>query len=81
MLLLMTRMLLGAVLIYPALPVVAPFGVNRSEWGPILFLVLVVVRHELLWRRWIVNVLWWHLGSATTFLLEKRVEIRLVFLV
>ena len=75
----MTRMLVGAVLLYPALPVVAPFGVNRSEWGPILF--LVVVRHELLLGRSVVNVFWWHLRSFSVFLLQKGIKIGLVFFV
>jgi hypothetical protein len=79
--LLQTRVLLGAVLIYPALlPVIAPFGVNRSEWGPIL--VLMMVRQKLLWMlRSELNVLGRHLRRVLIVLLKKRVEIRLVFFV
>jgi hypothetical protein len=74
-------MLLGAVLIYPALlPVIAPFGVNRSEWGPIL--ILMMVRQKLLWMLPSeLEVLGRHLGRVLLVLLEKRVEVRLVLLV
>lgn len=74
-------MLLGAVLIYPALPVIAPFGVNRSEWGPILVLMMMVRQKLLRMLPGELVVLWRHLRRLSIVLLKKRVEVRLVFLV
>lgn len=73
-------MLLWAVVIYPALRVITPFGVNPSEWGPIV-LFLVRIGYKLLLVLLELYILGRRLGRVVILLLEEGVQIVLVLLV
>lgn len=64
-------MLVGAVVFYPALLLVATFGAYPVEWGPVL--TLVRVRAKLLGMLLVLNILWWHFRCISV-LLEERVQ-------
>lgn len=69
--------LVGAVVLYPALLLIATFGAYSVEWGP-AELSLVRVRSKMLGVLLILDVLWGHL-RRTGVLLEKRVKTWAVF--
>lgn len=73
--------LVGTILGYPALCLVAPLSADPVEWGPIV-LVLLRVRDELVLRlRRVWIVLWRYLGLAVVVRLQKGVEVVLFLLV
>jgi hypothetical protein len=73
--------LVGTILGYPALCLVAPLSADPVEWGPIV-LVLLRVRDELVLRlRRVWIVLWRYLRLAMVVRLQKGVEVVLFLLV
>lgn len=64
-------MLVGAVVFYPALLLIATFGAYSVEWGPVL--TLVRIRTKLLGMLLVLNIFRWHF-RCTGILLEERVE-------
>jgi hypothetical protein len=64
--------LVGAVVLYPALLLIATFGAYSVEWGP-AELSLVRVRSKMLGVLLVLDVLWGHL-RRTGVLLEERVK-------
>lgn len=70
-------MLVGAVMLYPALLLIASFGAYSVEWGPAV-LSLVRVCSELLCVLLVLEVLGRNL-RRTGVLLEERVEARAAF--
>ena len=69
--------LVGAVVLYPALLLIATFGAYSVEWGP-AELSLVRVRSKMLGVLLVLDVLRRHL-RRTGVLLEKRVKAWAVF--
>lgn len=76
-----TLVMVGAIVVYPALGAVAtaPFGVYSSEWGRILLLLRIGYK-LLLGMLLVVNILRRWLRRVV-FLLEERVQVVLVLLV
>jgi hypothetical protein len=75
-----TLVLFGAIAVYPALSAIAPFGVDPSEWGPIVRLLLRIWR-ELLRVLLVCNVLWRRLRRVVVCLLQEGIQVVLVLLV
>jgi len=80
----LTLVLLGAVLIYPALGRIAPLGAYPAKWGPIV-LFLMRLGNKLLLRLLpvllILDVLGRYLGRLVAVFLQEWIEIVLVLLV
>lgn len=65
-----TLVLVGAIVFYPTLLLIATFSAYFVEWGPVL--TLVRVRTNLLGML-VLNILWWHF-RCTVVLLEEGIE-------
>lgn len=79
-----TLVLFGAIAVYPALSAIAPFGVDPSEWGPIVCLLLLLLRiigcKLLLLVLLICDVLWRWRGRVAVLVLQEGIQIVLVLL-
>ena len=64
-------MLVGAVVFYPALLLIATFGAYSVEWGPVL--TLMRARTKLLGMLLVLDILWWNF-RCTGVLLEEGIE-------
>ena len=67
-----TLMSVGAVVLYPALLLIATFGAYSVEWGPTV-LILMRVWNKMLRVLLILNILWRYLRRVG-ILLKERVK-------